>query len=1148
MSKRFFESLRLLLLCALWLALNSQPGAAQTAAPAQPTQPGDSPTIWLRGGAIDTGGVQAAGAGADLPAALRQARTAAPQFWLVQFAGPIQDAWLDRMQKLGLEIVAYMPDYAYVVWGDGVALDRLDEITPSAPFVHWTGPYHPAYRLAPVLRERIERAEAGDAAAEPALVDVTVQIYNTSALAGTLARLRALGREVYKGPSSLLNLTDIALALPIDQVAVVAAWPDVFDVEPWSPPNKLDEAQGQIVAGNLTTVAGKVVPGGPGYLAWLAARGFPTTPASYPVVDVVDDGLDQGNANNLLHPDFHELGLLANPDRVPYINNCTTDASGNGVAGHGNINAGIVAAYNNLSGSPYVDANGYRIGLGISPYGRVASTKVFKNNGDWSVWACGGTDEGVVAASYNAGATMTSNSWGDRNARGAYDASAQAYDALTRDASAATPGNQEMLHIFAAGNEGSGTNTLDSPGTAKNVLTVAATENVRDQGVSDGCNLSSANNADDIASFSSRGPTDDSRAKPDIAAPGTHVQGPASQDPGYDGSGVCGGSPNPPNKYYPSGQTLYTWSTGTSHSTPALAGAASLLYEYYGRVLNPGQAPSPAMLKALLINSARYLTGVSANDTLPSNTQGWGGVNLGLLFDDTQRVLLDQTVLFGASGENYEVTGVVADSAQPVRVSLVWTDAPGSTTGAAYVNDLDLEVTAGGSLYRGNVFSGAYSVAGGVADPRNNVENVSLPAGVSGEITVRVVARNIAGDGVPGNGDSTDQDFALVIYNAGAEPRPRLVSAEESWREVTGNGDGIADPGETLEVAFLLANQGQLAAIDVHGEIAVVDGAALLTDDTATYPDIPTGGSAVGQTPYQLSVDALQPCGAPLQLREVVTYNVDLTLTHSVTIPVGSTALGSVTNYAYNGGSVSIPDNNPAGATVAIDIATAGVIGDVDVSFSATHTWDADLDITLISPGGTSVELSTDNGGSGNNYTGAVFDDEATQAITAGSAPFTGRFQPESPLSALDGEPITGTWTLKVIDDAWWDSGAITGFALDIQPLETLCTPMPPVAPDLAIAQVGTSILLSWQHAAPNASYELWWSAAPYFEPGDAAATLLSTGGEPECTQADGLITCTDPGGTSADRFYAVRAANAAGAWIDSGHVGAFSFALAPGD
>jgi hypothetical protein len=98
-------------------------------------------------------------------------------------------------------------------------------------------------------------------------------------------------------------------------------------------------------------------------------------------------------------------------------------------------------------------------------------------------------------------------------------------------------------------------------------------------------------------------------------------------------------------------------------------------------------------------------------------------------------------------------------------VTLAWTDAPGSTTGNAWVNDLNLEVTAGGQTYLGNVFSGQFSATGGSADFRNNVESVFLPAGLSGAFQVRVIAANIAGNGVPGNATALDQDFALIIYN-----------------------------------------------------------------------------------------------------------------------------------------------------------------------------------------------------------------------------------------------------------------------------------------------------------------------------------------------------------------------------------------------
>jgi hypothetical protein len=99
---------------------------------------------------------------------------------------------------------------------------------------------------------------------------------------------------------------------------------------------------------------------------------------------------------------------------------------------------------------------------------------------------------------------------------------------------------------------------------------------------------------------------------------------------------------------------------------------------------------------------------------------------------------------------------------------LVWTDAPGHGLGEdtpAWVNDLDLSITANGQTYYGNNFgSDGLSQPGGSPDFMNNTEGVFLDKILTGDITITVTGANIAGDGVPGVGDGTDQDFALVLY------------------------------------------------------------------------------------------------------------------------------------------------------------------------------------------------------------------------------------------------------------------------------------------------------------------------------------------------------------------------------------------------
>ena len=94
-----------------------------------------------------------------------------------------------------------------------------------------------------------------------------------------------------------------------------------------------------------------------------------------------------------------------------------------------------------------------------------------------------------------------------------------------------------------------------------------------------------------------------------------------------------------------------------------------------------------------------------------------------------------------------------------------------------------------------------------------------------------------------------------------------------------------------------------------------------------------------------------------------------------------------------------------------------GNIMDIDVKLDIDHPAVDQLDIFLIAPDGTQVELVTDVTNGGANFTGTIFDDEAAGSINLGVASYTGRFQPEGLLSALDGKDPNGEWTLRITDD-----------------------------------------------------------------------------------------------------------------------------------
>ena len=108
------------------------------------------------------------------------------------------------------------------------------------------------------------------------------------------------------------------------------------------------------------------------------------------------------------------------------------------------------------------------------------------------------------------------------------------------------------------------------------------------------------------------------------------------------------------------------------------------------------------------------------------------------------------------------------------------------------------------------------------------------------------------------------------------------------------------------------------------------------------------------------------------------------------------------------------------------------IISDVDVSINIDHNRDSDLDIYLISPDGTRVELTTDNGGTGHNYTDTVFDDQAEIAITSGTAPFTNTYKPEGNLSDFNGKNCQGVWKLEINDDEDGQGGTLHSWNINV--------------------------------------------------------------------------------------------------------------------
>lgn len=743
--------------------------------------PSDPAIIFFKRGALDTR------ARRDLDTSGEDilASDAGDRIRVIQFAGPIKRQWIERLKQTGSEIIAYVPNNAYIIRGDPgelaeVALlaggERADDSRP----IRWMG------RLLPI--QKIDPAFSPADLTKSDAADVRIELIDSADSAAAIERIERMALRINAAPRRFLRYVVLSVAIPLDRLIEVAGFDQVLFIEPDRRPELHDERACQIVAGNLELAR----PAGPGYLNWLAGKGLDVTPDF--VIDVTDGGLDLGSTESaMLHPDFLDE---AGRSRVAYNINYAADGPEDR-RGHGTLVASVLGGRGN---GGLVDSEGYLIGLGAVPNARIGMSRIFDSNGKLPLIY---SFTEFASRAYANGARISNNSWGQGG--NSYDSIAQEYDALVRDAQPLASGNQEMTFVFSAGNRGTW-GGISSPGTAKNVITVAASENYRPEGT-DSCNFDGmggvgpdgADSALDIARFSSSGPTQDGRAKPDLAAPGTHVYGATSRSPFFHADGLCPGTPI----YQPPGQRLYTWSSGTSIAAPNVAGAAALVRHFFVLRDLEGQRkpPSPAMIKAYLINSATYMTGQNAGGHLPGARQGWGLVNLSRAFDDARRMLIDQSVIFTESGQTFEVRGSLADRSRPLRVTLVWTDAPGSLLGAPLVNDLDLEITIGGVKYYGNNFEGQFSLPGRDPDRRNNVESIyirpeDIPEGFEGNFTITIRAANIAGDGVPGNGTDLDQDFALVIYNIAPPvppppPKPQISSVSYVGKLLTISGSNF---------------------------------------------------------------------------------------------------------------------------------------------------------------------------------------------------------------------------------------------------------------------------------------------------------------------------------------------------------------------
>lgn len=674
-------------------------------------------------------------------------------YTIIQFYdGKADSNWL---AKHGVKVVSYLPNNAYVV-ASNITLAKTLKTNKD---IRWHGDYLSAYKISPDLLNQNKVFKK--------TFDISIALFNDIQEKNINNLFRKYLpknpiKQLLKGNNNqvIITISQNELKSTLNTLAAIEAVQFVEIVKP------LKYLNTEAVPAVQANVASDAFNSDDSYTPSVTPIWDKGLLGSGQLIGVADGGLDANEdwfvhydngstvthivteaedttppAVGTLYPDRKVVGYFVMPGAEPYEElggihgtHVTGSIAGDRLEAIGTGPSGKVSSPTD---------SGYDNDDGMAPNAQI----LFQDLG--AIREVDGEDEAVLSGqgsspmweqAYNVGVRIHSNSYGS-DGDGAYSFSDIRADETLHKF-------EDMLIVFAAGNDGPDENTISSPGNAKNVLTVG---------------MLNHGNSLAIQALSSRGPTDDGRLKPDIIATGAQIES------------AAGDTNTTTNIEPPLRQTL----TGTSMATPITAGSSALVRQYFTDGFYPtGSAneadkhiPTGALLKAVMINGA----GADAGHF--DMRYGWGRVNISnsIPFDDGDKNLRVWEVTNPngiKKGESIEFE-LEVKSGQSLAVTLAWYDLPGPFgSSKTLINDLDLTVKINDETYKGNVFRTiATSTIGGSPDRLNSVEQVRIPTPVEGTYTI-----SVSGNNIPGNGtkNSIRQGFALaatgVFDNIGSAP------------------------------------------------------------------------------------------------------------------------------------------------------------------------------------------------------------------------------------------------------------------------------------------------------------------------------------------------------------------------------------------
>ena len=280
---------------------------------------------------------------------------------------------------------------------------------------------------------------------------------------------------------------------------------------------------------------------------------------------------------------------------------------------------------------------------------------------------------------------------------------------------------------------------LSTTSTAKNVLTVGAINGTGGNPPAQSSNIK-------ISSFSSWGPTDDGRIKPDLVAVGVNLFSPSNAS-----------------------TTAYAVESGTSMAAPQTSGSLLLLQEAYAN-LNAGQLMKASTLKGLALHTAN-----DAGNAGPDYVYGWGLLNM----EKAAKVILNADKSYALTERNLANGGtfsqkIIASGKGALTATISWTDPEATVLSVStanlnnrtpkLVNDLDIRITDGTTNYLPFILNPdkPTDVATQGDNIRDNVEQILIPNAVPGRTYTLTVSHK-------GTLKNASQDYGLIISGIGGK-------------------------------------------------------------------------------------------------------------------------------------------------------------------------------------------------------------------------------------------------------------------------------------------------------------------------------------------------------------------------------------------